>query len=227
MKSILAAMVAASLALAGCATYDPYTGERETSKATKGAIFGALGGAAIGALTNTSSGKEAAINALIGAGIGGLAGGAVGAYMDQQEAKLRQRLAGTGVGIERDPVTNQIKLIMPGNVTFATNSANINQSFYQVLSDVGLVLNEFDKTYINVDGHTDSTGSNAYNLDLSQRRANSVGQFLVTQKVMAQRLIVNGFGEERPVADNSTPDGRQMNRRVEIQISPLTEDTVS
>ncbi len=220
MKKVVALVFAASLALAGCTT-DPYTGEKKTSNTAKGAGLGALAGAAIGALTNTSKGGEAATNALIGAGIGALAGGAVGAYMDRQEAQLRQRLAGTGVSVTR--VGDTIRLNMQDNITFAVDSSNVKSDFYPVLSDVGLVLNEFEKSYIEVAGHTDSTGSNAYNLDLSQRRANSVAQFLVTRKVMPQRLIVNGFGEERPVADNTTPTGRQMNRRVEIQISPLTQ----
>ena len=206
--------------LSACSTYDPYTREKKTSKATKGAIIGALGGAVVGALTNTSSGKQAAKNAMIGAGIGALAGGAVGVYMDRQEAKLRERLDQTGVSVTRNG--DNIILNMPGNVTFATDSANINSNFYDVLDDVGLVLNEFDKTYVNVDGHTDSTGSDQYNQNLSQQRANSVAGYLVNQQVMAERLIVQGFGENRPIADNGTAAGRQQNRRVEIQISPLT-----
>lgn len=220
MKKFIAVIASAIFVLAGCTTYDPYTGEKKTSNATKGAFLGALGGAAIGALTNTSKGSEAATNALIGAGIGALAGGAVGGYMDQQERKLRERLAGTGVGVTR--VGNTIRLVMPGNITFATDSYDVNSGFYPVLTDVALVLNEFDKSYINVDGHTDSTGSDQYNLTLSQQRANSVGQFLVSQGVIPGRLIIVGHGESRPIADNATPDGRQLNRRVEIQINPYT-----
>ena len=220
MKKLIIAMMGASLALSACTTYDPYTREEKTSKATKGAIFGALGGAVVGALTNTSSGKQAARNAMIGAGIGALAGGGVGVYMDRQEAKLRARLDETGVSVTR--VGDSILLNMPGNVTFATDSANINSSFYNVLDDVALVLNEFNKTYVNVDGHTDSTGSDQYNLDLSNQRASSVASYLASEQVMPQRLIVNGYGENRPIANNNTPSGRQQNRRVEIQISPLT-----
>jgi len=220
MKKLVIAMIGASLALSACTTYDPYTREEKTSKATKGAIFGALGGAVVGALTNTSSGKQAARNAMIGAGIGALAGGGVGLYMDKQEEKLRARLDETGVSVTR--VGDSIILNMPGNVTFATDSSNINSSFYNVLDDVALVLNEFDQTFVGVDGHTDSTGSDQYNLDLSNRRASSVASYLISEQVMGQRLIVNGFGESRPIADNSTPSGRAQNRRVEIQISPLT-----
>jgi len=220
MKKLIAVGLASAFLLGGCSTYDAYTGEKKTSRATKGAVLGALGGAAIGALTNTSKGSEAATNALIGAGIGALAGGAVGGYMDRQEAQLRQRLAGTGVGITR--VGDTIRLNMPGNVTFATDSYDVNASFYPVLSDVAVVLEEFNKSYVNVDGHTDSTGSDQYNLNLSQQRANSVAQFLVSQGIMPGRLIVQGYGESRPIADNATPSGRELNRRVEIQINPYT-----
>lgn len=220
MKKVVALLLGASLVLAGCSVIDPYTGEEKTSTATKGAIFGALGGAVIGALTNTSSGKQAAKNALLGAGIGALAGGGVGYYMDQQEAKLRQRLQGSGVSVTR--VGNNIILNMPGNVTFATDSADISSSFYRVLDDVALVFDEFKKTYVNVDGHTDNTGSNAYNMDLSQRRSSSVAAYFISRDIMPQRLIVQGYGENRPIAGNDTVQGRQLNRRVEIQISPLT-----
>jgi len=220
MKKALGLIMGAALIVAGCTTTDAYTGEQKTSKTTKGAALGALGGALIGVLTNTSSGKQAARNALIGAGIGALAGGSVGFYMDQQEKKLRARLAGTGVGVTRNG--DSIILNMPGNITFATDSADVNANFYRVLDDVALVLNEFEKTYVNIDGHTDSTGSESYNMNLSQERAASVAQYLQSRNVMGQRLIVNGYGESRPIADNSTPEGRQQNRRVEIQISPLT-----
>lgn len=218
-KKLSIAILGAFFALAACTT-DPYTGERQTSQTAKGAGIGALAGAAIGALTNTSSGKQAARNAAIGAGIGALAGGSVGFYMDQQEKKLRQRLAGTGVSVTR--VGDNIILNMPGNITFATNSSDINGAFYETLNSVAIVLNEFDKSLVDVMGHTDSTGSDSYNMELSQRRANSVAQYLIAQRVMPQRLIVQGFGESRPIASNDTGAGREQNRRVEIQISPLT-----
>ncbi len=220
MKKLMVVLFSASVILAGCTTNDPYTREQKTSNTTKGAAIGALAGAVLGALTNTSSGKQAARNAMIGAGIGALAGGGVGFYMDQQEKKLRERLDGTGVSVTR--AGNNIILNMPGNVTFATDSADINANFYNVLSDVALVLNEFEKTYVNVDGHTDSTGSDSYNMQLSQQRAGSVSQYLISEQVMSQRLIVQGYGESRPIADNGTAQGRQLNRRVEIQLSPLT-----
>lgn len=212
-------LLASVLALGACTT-NPYTGERQPSKAAKGAGIGALAGAAIGALTNTSSGKEAATNAMIGAGIGALVGGGVGYYMDQQEKKLRQQLQGTGVSVTR--VGDNIILNMPGNITFGTNLYDVNASFYPTLNSVGLVLKEYDKTIVNVMGHTDSTGSDQYNLELSQKRAGSVAQYLIAQGLLAQRFVVQGFGESRPIATNDTPEGRALNRRVEIQLSPLT-----
>ncbi|TNE58426.1 MAG: OmpA family protein [Alphaproteobacteria bacterium] len=215
-----AAVLALATSMAACTTLDPYTGQQKTSNATKGAIGGALAGAVLGALTNTSDGKQAAKNAMIGAGIGALAGGAIGNYMDQQEMLLRQELEGTGVSVTR--VGDSIMLNMPGNITFATDSSDINADFYRVLNSVGVVLNKFDKTYVDVMGHTDSTGSDAYNQGLSERRASSVAQYLASQRVMPQRLIVRGYGEMRPIASNDTDAGRQQNRRVEVQISPFT-----
>ncbi len=158
--------------------------------------------------------------AAIGAGLGTLTGAGVGYYMDQQQAKLLARLEGTGVSVTRNG--DDIILNMPGNVTFPTNSADINSTFYPVLDDVALVLNEFEKTLVTVDGHTDSDGSDSYNQDLSQRRANSVGQYMVSRQIIPQRLVVRGFGESQPIADNNSDFGKQQNRRVVIQISPLT-----
>jgi outer membrane protein OmpA-like peptidoglycan-associated protein len=155
-------------ALAACQTIDPYTGEQKTSNATKGAAVGAASGAVIGAIAGGDR-KGAAI----GAGVGLLAGAGVGHYMDQQEAKLRAQLQGTGVSVTRRG--DNIILNMPGNVTFATGQADIRSDFYPVLDSVGLVLEEFEKTLVEVVGHTDSTGSDAINQPLSERRAASVG----------------------------------------------------
>ncbi len=220
MRKLIAVAIVATLALAGCQTQDPYTGEQKTSHATRGAIFGALGGAAIGALTNTSSGKQAARNALIGAGIGALAGGAVGGYMDNQEARLRERLRDAGVKVRREG--NNIVLEMASDITFPVNGDQVNPQFYRTLAAVGEVLNEFNRTTIQVSGHTDSTGDDRYNLDLSQRCANAVAYVLQQNGVMSQRMYVQGFGEQYPAASNATVPGRARNRRVEIQIMPLT-----
>lgn len=220
MRKLLAVALAA-LTVSACTTTDPYTGEQKTSNTAKGAFGGAIAGAIVGALTNTSKGEEAAKNALIGAGVGALAGGAVGNYMDRQEQKLRAELEGTGVRVQR--VGNDIILIMPGNVTFASDSADVNAQFYSTLNSVSRVLKEFNKSILTVSGHTDSTGADQYNFDLSQRRAGSVAQYLIGQGITAERFVVRGFGETRPVADNGTAQGRQQNRRVELQIAPLTQ----
>ena len=205
--------------LAGCETLDPYTGESETSKATKGALIGAAAGAVVG-LVSGDDAVDRRQRALIGAGVGALAGGSVGYYMDQQEAKLRAELEGTGVSVTR--MGDNITLNMPGNVTFATDSADLSSAFFEVLNSVGKVLKEFDQTVVEVAGHTDSTGSEAYNQALSDRRASSVAQYFAAKNISMQRLISVGMGESRPVADNGTAEGRQANRRVEITVVPLT-----
>lgn len=204
--------------LASCTTLDPYTGEKKTSKATQGAFLGALAGAVVG-LVSGGDAVERRQRALIGAGIGALAGGAVGSYMDRQEAKLRQKLEGTGVSVTRNG--DNITLNMPGDVTFKTNSSDLNSSFFKVLDSVSIVLKEFDKTVVEVAGHTDSTGSESYNQQLSENRANTVGSFLGSQGINDVRIITVGLGETRPVADNETARGRQQNRRVELTLVPI------
>jgi len=220
-KTLLAAAVASLAVLSSCTTLDPYTREEKTSTATKGAAIGAAAGVAVGLISGSNS-HERKKRALIMGGVGALAGGGVGYYMDQQEMKLRQQLEGTGVSVTR--MGDNITLNMPGNITFAVNSADVNASFYAILDSVALVLNEFDKTLVEVAGHTDSTGAEQYNQELSERRASSVAAYLRSRKVLGDRLIVVGAGENYPIASNDTPAGRQQNRRVEITIVPLTAD---
>jgi outer membrane protein OmpA-like peptidoglycan-associated protein len=210
--------VAALTTMSACTT-NPYTGERQASKAAIGAGIGAAAGAAVGALSGGHS-KERRKKALIGAGVGALAGGGVGYYMDVQEAKLREQLQGTGVGVTR--VGDEIILNMPGNVTFASNSADVKSEFFDVLTSVSLVLKEYEKTVIEVAGHTDNRGSDTYNQSLSERRAMSVGQYLSSQGIQQMRLITVGYGESRPIADNASSAGRQQNRRVELTLAPIT-----
>ncbi len=205
--------------LGGCTTLDAYTQESKTSNATKGAIIGAASGAVVGLISGDDS-VERRKRALIGAGVGALAGGAIGYYMDQQEAKLRTELEGTGVSVTR--IGNNITLNMPGNITFATGSSDLSSSFFDVLNSVSKVLTEFDQTVVEVAGHTDSDGSAQYNQGLSERRAQAVAQYFRTQDIIEQRLIPIGQGESRPVADNTTASGKQANRRVEITMVPVT-----
>src|SRR5687767_3479905 len=198
-KGVLCAVAAAMVA--GCMTTDPYTGERKTSNTAKGAGIGALAGAAIGALTGDNS-KERRKRALIGAGVGALAGGGVRQYMDRQEAKMRQQLQGSGVSVTRQG--DNLVLNMPGNITFQTGSADLNANFFGVLDSVALVLKEFDKTVIDVTGHTDSVGSDDTNQALSERRAVTVGTYLRGKGVSDQRVATTGFGKNHPVASNDT-----------------------
>jgi outer membrane protein OmpA-like peptidoglycan-associated protein len=209
----------ASVLLVACTTLDPYTREEQTSRAQRGAIIGAVSGAVAGLVTGDSS-MERKKRALVGAGLGAIAGGAVGAYQDRQEAQLRAQLEGTGVSVTR--IGDNITLNMPGNITFATNSADLNAGFYAVLDSVGLVANEFEQTVIEIAGHTDSTGSDEYNRRLSERRAAGVATYLISRDVRQDRIIQVGLGESRPVADNGTESGRQLNRRVELTLVPLT-----
>ncbi len=203
--------------ICGCAT-DPYTGEKEASKAGSGAAIGAAVGAVAGALT-TRDAEQRRENALIGLGVGALTGAGVGYYMDRQEAKLRAQLQGSGVSVTRDG--DNIILNMPSSITFKTDSAELKADFYDVLASVSLVLKEFDKTLIDIAGHTDSTGSNQYNQTLSERRADSVGQYFIAQGIPSVRILAKGYGETMPVATNSTAQGRQQNRRVELTLAPF------
>ncbi len=214
-KRLLAASLALALAVPGCTTTNPFTGEKEVNKTTKGAGIGALAGVLTAVIVGGDRKKL-----LIGAGIGALAGGAVGNYMDRQEDKLRMQLQSTGVSVTRNG--DNIILNMPGNVTFATGSSDISANFYEVLNSVVLVLNEFDKTYIDIIGHTDNTGSATLNQQLSEARANSVSRYFQSQNVLSQRIITKGMGFNQPIASNDTPEGRAMNRRVEIMLTPIT-----
>lgn len=214
MKKLVAVAVLAAVT-AGCQTIDPYTGEQKTGNTAKGAGIGAVAGAVLGAAVSSKSDRKK--GALTGALVGGAVGGGIGYYMDQQEALLRQELQGTGVQVER--IGDSIRLIMPGHITFALDSDRIASSFYPVLDSVAKVLVKFDKTELNVDGFTDSTGSFEYNQQLSERRALSVADYLAGTGIERLRLNARGYGERYPIADNGTSAGRAQNRRVEINIS--------
>ena len=218
MKKIsnLTAPAATLALLVGC-TNNPYTGEREAGKAGIYGGIGAVSGAVIGAAT--SSKKDRAKGALIGATVGGAAGGGYGYYVDTQEAKLRQTLQGSGVQVQRQG--DNLTLIMPGNITFASNSADISSSFYSTLNSLVQVFKEFNKNGIDITGHTDSTGSQQLNQDLSNRRARSVAAYLEGNGVPASRIYSYGAGSSQPIASNDTAAGRAQNRRVEINLRPL------
>jgi len=201
----------------GCTTQDAYTGEKKTSSATKGAAGGAIAGAILGAATSSKKDRDKGI--LTGAAAGAAIGGGVGHYMDQQEKKLRASLQGTGVQVSRNG--DELSLIMPGNITFATGDYQIRSDFLPVLDSVANVLKEFKKTAIEVSGHTDSTGSAQLNQTLSEQRAGSVKDYLVSRGVASGRVHAVGYGFRYPIASNSAASGREQNRRVELKLEPL------
>jgi len=220
MLKKVALVALAATYLSACTTTDPYTGEQKVSNTVGGAAIGAGMGAVAGLLIGNNP-VQRRNAALIGAGVGALAGGAIGNYMDNQESELRAQLQGTGVSVSR--VGDRIVLNMPSNVTFATDRDQVIPPFYPTLDSVALVLRKFDKTLIDVDGHTDSVGNAGYNMDLSNRRANSVANYLASRGVDQRRMSAMGYGLERPIASNATEAGRAQNRRVEIAISPLKQ----
>ena len=212
--------VVAMLGATACTTTDPYSSSPTRNNTGTGILAGALGGAVLGYLTNTSDGEQGRRNALIGAGVGALGGAAVGNYMDRQQRALEAELSGTGVGVARQG--DNLVLRMPSDVTFAVNQSNIEPRFDTVLADVAAVLQEFDRSLVDVVGHTDSSGGDAINQPLSERRALAVADALISSGVQRERLFVAGQSSRVPVASNATVEGRAQNRRVEILIRPFT-----
>ncbi len=211
------ASLAGLLALTtACATYDPYTGDKKAGNSAVGAGIGALAGAVIGAAT---AGGDKNKSILTGAAAGAALGGGIGLYMDKQEAKLRQQLQGSGVQVRREG--NELFLIMPGNITFATGQYSIKSQFYDVLTSVSVVLKEYNKTVIQVSGHTDNVGNSQFNQTLSEQRAASVKTYLVQKGIVPGRVQSVGYGFRYPVAPNATAQGREQNRRVELKLEVI------
>jgi outer membrane protein OmpA-like peptidoglycan-associated protein len=208
--------ISAALALTACAT-DPLTGQTVYGNTARGAAIGALGGAAVGVLAGGKDGR----NAAIGAAVGAIAGGSVGVYMDKQQAALRARTAGTEIAIKR--VGDQIELQLPSDVTFATNQSSIQPNFLSALDSVASTLVEYPSTAIDIVGHADSDGTDAYNQDLSERRAASVKSYLAGRGVQSVRMISSGRGESQPIASNATASGKAQNRRVQILLTPIQQ----
>jgi len=218
-KSRILVAAAASVSLLGvsaCVT-DPNTGERHISRTAIGGVGGAGLGYLLGGLIG---GKTARI---LGAGLGGVAGGVIGNQMDKQLKELDEATAGTGVDVSETPDGTGILVNLP-EVTFAVDSTTISPEMRGVLDDVAQSMITYPDSLIDVMGHTDSTGSEQYNLDLSRRRADAVANYLVSRGVSRARVEMIGYGEQYPVADNSTPEGRAQNRRVEIRITPISQD---
>lgn len=208
-KKLGITLIAASLAVAGCAN-DP-------SNSQKGAAIGAVMGALLGKATGDNDKSRYAW----GAAVGAIAGGAIGGYMDKQEEALRSELSDTGVQVVREG--DNLRLIMPGDITFATDSSSISPNFNPVLQDVAKVVNNYEKTVLMIKGHTDDTGSEQYNQGLSERRAGAVRNVLLNYSVNSTRITTVGMGEYQPKVPNDTAVNRSMNRRVELEIQPLTQ----
>ena len=224
IKTIKLATLAtiSAVALTGCVT-DPNTGEKRISNAAIGGLGGALGGYLLGDLIG---GKNSRTEEIVGAGIGAVAGAGVGYYMDEQEKKLRQRTAGTGIDVERQG--DQLVLNMPGDVTFDYNSALVKSQFRSALDNVASTLAEYPSTYIDVYGHTDSTGSDSYNQGLSERRASSVADYLGGRGIQRARMATMGYGETQLICSPERDEADyQCNRRVEIRIAPVTQADVN
>ena len=216
-NAIIAVALTGALVTTACTT-DPYTGQRTINRTAVGILGGAVGGYLLGDLVGGNHDRNAK---MIGAGIGAIAGGAVGNYMDRQEAELRRQTAGTGVDVIR--TGDELVLRMPAGITFPVDSYAIQPAAQQTLAEVAQTLASYNQTYIDVLGHTDSTGSDAYNQALSERRAQSVADYLTARGVARVRMGIRGYGESQPIASNDTDAGRGQNRRVEIKVVPVTQ----
>ena len=217
MKKILAVVIAAAVVATGCAAPQTKTG--------KGALYGTAGGAAAGALAGQLIGRNTTstlVGAAVGAAVGGLSGAGIGNYMDKQEAEFQQALAQSQAAqISREG--NLLAITLKGDVTFDTNSTTVRPGLYNEIDRIAQVMVQYPETQILVQGHTDSTGSEVYNQTLSERRAESVKSLLIQRRVSPYRITSMGYGETQPVATNATPEGRRMNRRVEIRIQPTSQ----
>lgn len=224
-KYLIAATVIGAL-LAACATpgggyydsQDRYDQTDSSQRTKQGAAIGVAAGVVAGLLSGSSA-TQRRQRALIGAGVGGLGGAAIGNYQDRQERALREQMRGTGVDVVREG--DNITLSMPDNITFGFDRADLQPQFHSVLDNLARTLNEYDQTIIEVAGHTDSVGSESYNQDLSVRRADAVGNYLMSRNLMRDRFIITGAGKNHPIASNDTEAGRAANRRVELTLVPL------
>lgn len=213
LKSLTAITAVSAMIISGCVT-DPTTGQQTISKT---ALYGGVGAVTCGIIGAVTHGSKGARNSALACGA---IGAGVGAYMDYQEKKLREQLAGTGVSVERQG--NQIKLVMPEHVTFATNSYVLSPQAQSSLSEAAQTLATYNDTRLTIVGHTDSTGNDAINNPLSINRAQAVANYLHQYGVAANRMSISGQGSRQPIASNNTAEGRALNRRVEILINPTS-----
>jgi outer membrane protein OmpA-like peptidoglycan-associated protein len=219
MKNVSVSVFLCLVLLAGCAAPETQT------KTQKGAIYGAAGGAAAGAIVGqviSHDTKGTLIGAAIGAAVGGLGGAGVGKMMDDQERDMRKAVASSeAASVTREG--NLLAVTFKGDVTFDTNSTVLRPGLQSEINRVAGVLNQYPSTLVRVEGHTDNKGTDAYNMDLSNRRALAVKNLLVQRGIADSRIEAVAYGETLPVATNDTEAGRQRNRRVEIKIAPQTQ----
>jgi len=217
----LSALCTVSLVATSACVTDPNTGHRKVSRTAIGAGAGVIGGLVLGGLIGGGTGR------IIGAGIGGLAGASIGYTMDKQIKELKEQTAGSGVDVKPVDDGQAILVNLPNGVTFDTDSTLIKPGFRDTLDTVAASLNKYPNSLIDVYGHTDATGTDAYNQTLSENRARVVADYLVSKGVSQARIRSTGFGKTQPVATNDTPEGRAANRRVEIKIVPVSQDDVA
>jgi len=218
-KPILLAAASAML-LAGCTPTWLNNDAGNLRNSVKGGAAGAAAGALAGLVYASVANKDVRTAALVGAGLGALTGTGVGIYMDKQEEELRAGLSDSGVTVTRQG--DNIILNMPSSITFGVDQSEVQTQFHEVLTSVSVILQRYPKTLVDVYGHTDSSGSDEHNLELSNKRAMSVANYVSERGVDPRRIYVTGYGETQPIASNATEAGKASNRRVEIQIAPLT-----
>ena len=185
----------------------------EWSRTKKGAAIGTAAGAAVGAVIGKRTGNTA-VGAIIGAAVGGAAGAYIGNYMDKQAEESERDLEGATV----ERVGEGIKITFDSGILFDVNKASLRSVAMTNLDKLAVILNKYSDTDVLIEGHTDSTGPEEYNLDLSRKRSQSVANHIASQQVDATRFTIMGYGESQPIATNESSEGRQQNRRVELAI---------
>lgn len=207
-------MLLLSVALVGCQAY------KNSNKTQRGAVIGAAGGALLGAIlgNNLGDGGNSEIGAVVGVAVGGAAGAIIGNQMDKQAKKIEEEIPGAEVKRVDEGII--VTFDENSGVYFDTNKSDVNAASQETLNKLVKILGEYPETNVVIVGHTDSSGSNAYNMNLSEKRAKSVTQFFVNQGLASNRFTTQWFGEEKPEYDNSTPEGRAKNRRVNVVIIP-------
>ena len=209
-------LLAVAVALGGCA-------DQQWQHRNTGAAIGAGVGAAIGAIAYDRNRTKGAVVGAVG---GALAGGVVGRYMDDQkrdlEKNLAQEIKTRQARVDKLP-NNVVRITMTNQTAFETNSTDIKPGFHTTMDKVADIVVRYNKTTLTIVGHTDDVGSNAYNQQLSERRAHSVASYLEQKRVNSMRLAISGKGETQPIASNNSDTGRQANRRVEIYVEPVTQ----